>query len=101
VNENSFCIVPFNKKKVRFLGYFQVMLLISARPNLSSYSINWLYYSSGWDAGPTQATLPTATGTQLILGGEKQVGISVLHKDTEEQIVVNSTNQYCTKNDPD
>ena len=41
-----------------------------------------------------QATSPAAAGTQSLLGGEKQVGLSVLLKDTEEQIVT----QPCRSN---
>ena len=35
----------------------------------------------GWDAGPSQATSSDIAGTQLLLNGEKQVGLSVLLKE--------------------
>ena len=43
---------------------------------------------AGWDTGPSHATSPAEAGTQLLLGGEKQVGLCVLLKDTEKQIMV-------------
>ena len=60
-------------------------------PELISVSValsDLEYYSPGWDAGSLEDTSPAAAGTQLLLGGEKEVRLSGLLKYTEEQIMV-------------
>ena len=65
------------------------MQLISVRAYPSFYSIKGLGGVLPLDAGASKVTSQAVAGTQLLLGGKTQVGLSVLLKDTlEEQIMV-------------